>query len=85
MKLNLLGAVVIAAIALLAMPIAESSDCSGTGPTLKTACGSTIKNNCRGKCYCTYEAYTCGNPKPGGIAQHKKELNQCYAACKGGK
>ncbi len=76
------GVGVFAAIALLATPSVNASGCNGTGPKLTTACGSTLKNNCHNKCYCTYEDYICSNPKPGETEKHKKELNQCYQTCK---
>lgn len=69
---------VFTALAVLAIPIANS----GTG-TLTTACGSTVKDNCFGKCMVTYEKYICGpSVKPGEVAKHKKELHECQQACK---
>jgi hypothetical protein len=87
---------VFAAFLFLAAPIANSAEANTKSPTpttpptlstttLKTACGSTVKNNCRGKCYVTYEKYICGNPKPGGVAPHRKELQECYQSCAAGK
>ncbi len=83
---------VFAAFLFLAAPIANSvtpkSDSEQTNAqssTLKTACGSTVKNTCRGKCYLEYENYICNNPKPGQVAKHKKELKQCYQSCKASK
>ena len=82
MNTILSGAAVFAAIVLLATPTVNASDCNGTGPKLTTACGSTLKNNCHNKCYCTYEEYVCKNPTPGGLSKHKKELHQCQETCK---
>jgi hypothetical protein len=85
---------VFAAFLFLAAPIANFAEADTKTPTpstpstlttLKTACGSTVKNNCRGICYVQYEKYICGNPKPGGVKPHRKELQECYQSCAAGK
>ena len=83
---------VFAASLFLAAPIAHSATANGTHQktpcptlTLTTACGSTVKDNCRGRCYFEYEKFICGNPKPGQVRQHKKELKQCNQSCKPSK
>jgi len=85
---------VFAAFLFLAAPIANSvtpkassEETTAQSLTLKTACGSTVKNNCRGKCYLEYEKYICGNPgpKPGQVGKHKKELQECYQSCPASK
>ena len=83
---------VFAASLFLAAPIAHSDTAQGTHQqtpcstlTLTTACGSTVKDNCRGRCYFEYEKFICGNPKPGQVSQHKKELKECNQSCKPSK
>jgi len=91
MKATFSFVAVFAAFLFLAAPIAnsvtpkaKSGEANAQNATLTTKCGSTVKNTCRGKCYYTYENYICGNPKPGQVAKHKKELQACYQSCKAG-
>jgi|ERR1035438_5487598 hypothetical protein len=82
---------VFAAFLFLAAPIENSAEANTknvtpstppTTATLTTACGSTVKNNCHGKCYFQYEKYICGpSVKPGGVGVHKKELQECNKSC----
>jgi hypothetical protein len=76
---------VFAAFLFVAAPVANSVEANGNSSTGTTACGSTEKNTCRGKCYYQYEQFICGNPKPGEVAKHKKELKECYQSCKASK
>jgi hypothetical protein len=94
MKARFSFVVVFAAFLFLATPIANSATVNGSTQkavpviaSLTTACGSTVKNTCRGRCYLQYENFICGNPgpKPGQVGKHKKELKQCYQGCPAGK
>jgi hypothetical protein len=76
---------VFTAFLFLAAPIANSEEANGKNSNLTTACGSKEKNTCRGKCYYEYEQFICGNPKPGQVGKHKKELKECYQSCKASK
>jgi hypothetical protein len=85
---------VFAASLFLAAPIANSATVNGSTQkavpvvaSLTTACGSTVKNTCRGRCYLQYENFICGNPgpKPGQVGKHKKELKECNQSCAASK
>ena len=64
-------------------PKATSGEINAQTLTLTTACGSTVKNNCRGKCYYEYEKFICGKrtPKPGQVTPHQKIYRECVRSC----
>jgi|HubBroStandDraft_1064217.scaffolds.fasta_scaffold242930_2 hypothetical protein len=83
----LLALAVATACALLNAPIASSSETNDTirkSPAATCGNGENLKT-CRGKCYAAYEKYILGDPTPGHVEQHRKELQQCYASCKASK
>jgi hypothetical protein len=87
MNARLSGVAIIVACALVAAPVANSVEAP---PNPKQTAATTFGNSenlktCRGKCYAAYEKYILGDPVPGGVAQHKKELRECYASCKTNK
>jgi hypothetical protein len=94
MKVKIPFVAVFAASLFLAAPIANSAAVNGSTQkavpvvaSLTTACGSTVKNTCRGRCYLQYENFICGNPgpKPGQVGKHKKELKECNQSCAASK
>jgi hypothetical protein len=94
MKVKIPFVAVFAASLFLAAAIANSAAVNGSTQkavpvvaSLTTACGSTVKNTCRGRCYLQYENFICGNPgpKPGQVGKHKKELKECNQSCAASK
>jgi hypothetical protein len=84
-KANFALVAIIAALSLLAAPMANAVEANSSGTQPCGGGGPKNPNSCRGQCYETYEKYICGNPTPGKVGKHKKELKQCYQSCKAGK
>jgi hypothetical protein len=77
-------AAVFAAFVFLGVTTAYSAEPAGKGDG--SACGPVRNpNSCPGKCLTTYNNFICGDPKPGQVGKHKKELKQCYKACAASK
>jgi hypothetical protein len=79
------AAALAAFLCVAASAAANSAEANVKGANPISACGSPEKNTCRGKCYYQYEQFICGDPKPGQIGKHKKELKECYQSCKAAK
>ena len=70
------GVLFSAAIARPAAAVEKAPDSGGP------QCSNQQAATCHSNCYAAYESFILGNPKPGQVEKHKKELAQCYKGCK---
>jgi hypothetical protein len=75
--------VVIAASGFFALAIANSAAADVKSPNPKAPlCDKMRIAACHKACYDAYTKWILGNPKPGQVSKHRKELFQCYKNCK---